>query len=171
MSRSRLTFSVKLEEAVMAKAKERLRGATGRVAAHRVQVGIPEDEGGEAKRDYKNRLGGMSLAQVAALHEFHERPWLRSWFDANMPRFKREMVEAMRAETNGDADAVRALAARWAGELRDWITLEHGGLKMLSAAAVDRKIAAGLNYPDVPLLATGQLVDAIRADIDGAPAA
>jgi hypothetical protein len=166
---------VEVKSGVIDRARRLLAGAAKHVHAHRARVGIQEDDGGDAKRGYNDQASGLPLAQVAAEHEFGtdilpERSFIRSWFDANEARLRREMHEVMRAEYEGHGDAVRALVARWAGELRDWIQLEQGGLEALSPLTVARKSAAGLEEPSVPLLATKQLVEAIQGFLDGAPA-
>ena len=80
------------------------------------------------------------------------------------------MLAAMTAEYNGDRDACRRLAHDWAVELKAWIANQEGALAALSPRTVAEKTKHGLPHPDVPLVATEQLVGAIRATIDGRPA-
>ena len=171
----RLTADVKVNEQAINATARRLKGAVSKVARHRLSVGLHEDEGTGSKKDYNDSASNMSLAEVAAIHEFGggsmpDRSWLRTWFDENEGRLRKEMTEVMRDEYNGDDEAVARRGAVWAKQLQDWIQLEQGGLQQLAASTVDRKTSAGLRDPDVPLLATGQLVKSIKAMLDGAEA-
>lgn len=167
--------SLELNEDAIARVRERLRGAVGKVAAHRLTVGIHETDGGDGKRDYAEKEGQRTLAAVAMDHEYGtdvlpERSWLRSWFDANTDRLRQEMTAAMRGEYQGKEDAVRALGEKWREELRDFIGKGEGSLTPITLDTYKRKEAAGLSSPETPLYATGQLVEAIAAMLDGAPA-
>ena len=148
-------------------AKQRLRGAIEHVREHRGSVGLHEDESGDAKLDYNGKATNVSLGEVASYHEFTGRSYVRTWFDQNLSRMKGEVTEAMRAQYEGDTSAVDNLMVKYAGELRAWIELQDGQLKALSPVTVAAKTKAGLPHPDVPLLATGQLVEAIKAHLDG----
>jgi len=162
--------NVRVSDEAMARVKRRLAGAADRVHQHRAHVGILEDYGGEEKLDYYGKPTGMTVAQVAMIHEMNGRSWLRTWFDQHLDQIKREMTEAMRLEYEGDNDAVGRQAMLWSVELKHWIKSQEGNLKDLSPSTVAEKQRAGLPFPDVPLLATGQLVESIKAMLDGAPA-
>jgi hypothetical protein len=166
-----LKASLKLNQGAIDRARRLLRGAADKVHAHRATVGVHETEGAEAKLDYHGNATSASLAEVAAFHELvGGRSFLRTWFDENLEQLKREMTAAMRAEYSGDKEAVAVQAELWSKQLQDWISQQHGGLAALSDKTVQEKTAAGLAHPDVPLLATGQLLAAIRARLDGADA-
>jgi hypothetical protein len=166
----KMTARLDVNSDVLRRARELLRGAPERVSAHRAHVGINEQDGGETKNDYYGKPTGLTVAEVARIHEFNGRSWLRTWFDQNLEKLKREMTDAMRLEYQGDNDAVGRQAMLWAVELKHWIQSQEGNLAALSPSTVKAKQEAGLRFPDVPLLATGQLVESIKAMLDGAAA-
>jgi hypothetical protein len=152
------------------KAKQRMeeRAAQAkRTMPNQASVGIHEAEGSQPKLDYYGKPTDTSLAQVAAIHEFTDRSWLRTWFDQNRSRLASEMVKAGRAENEGEPGAIGEQAKRWAEELREWIEYQDGGLKALQPSTVAAKERAGLESPTVPLVATHQLVSSIKAMLDG----
>jgi hypothetical protein len=161
-----------VNEPAMARVKERLREQVKRAVAHRLTLGIHEADGGKPKLDYHGNETGTPLVVVAAAHELGlgvtERSWLRSWFDNSRQRLEREMVAAMRAEFGGDHDAVRRQGETWQQELQEWIEAGDGGLTSLMPSTIAQKERAGLQQPETPLYATGELVAAIKAMLDGA---
>jgi hypothetical protein len=167
MGAVKVNAHVDLNRGAMDHAKERLRGAAERVHQHRAHVGILEDDGGQEKIGYDGKPTGATVAQVAMYHELNERSWLRTWFDQNLEKLKGEMSAAMRLEYQGDKDAVDRQALAWAADLRRWVDTQEGHLKALSTVTIEKKQAHGLAHPDVPLLATGQLVESIKAMLDG----
>ena len=175
MSAKPFKATLHVDKGVLERAKRLLAGAADRVHQHRASVGIHEIEGGDPKHSYEGTDDGdATLADVAMAHEFGagdvpDRSWLRSWFDANESRLRSEMADAMRAEYSGDKDAVAKQSARWGEELRAWIETGAGNLLPLTLDTVEKKIDAGLSHPDMPLLATGQLVAAVKAMLDGSP--
>ena len=153
------------------RAKRTLAGAIKLVAQHRVMIGLQEDDGGQLKADYYFRLGVATLAEVMILHEYGtddlpERSFLRAWFDANRDRLLDGMTAAMRAEYQGDKEAVRTWAATTAAEWRAWIA-DGGDFVGLRQRTIDEKQQAGLSEPETPLVATKQFVDSWRAKLDG----
>lgn len=179
MNRSVIKMHAHLEQGVMQRAKEILRGASERVHQHRVSVGVHETEGEKPKNNYEGKTTASRLVDIMTVHEFGghttiggvdveipERSWLRSWFDQNLSRLKSEATEAMRAEYRGDAKAIERAAAKWHHELADWIANDEAGLVPLSAITVAKRVKAGL-AEGPPLFATGQFVAAIRALADG----
>lgn len=156
-----------INKGAMDRVKRRLRGAIGRFPEHRGSVGLHEDESGDPKLAYDLKATSATLGEVAAYHEFHGRSFLRTWFDQHKDRLGKEMTVAMRAQYQGDKSAVDDLMVKFASELRGWIEQQEGNLKALSDATVQRKRMAGLPRPDVPLVATEQLIDAIKAHLDG----
>lgn len=170
----KFTANMEVRDGVINRAKEMLRGAAEKIAQHRVTVGIHEDEGGEAKVDYDGSDSASSLALVAMWHEFGtgtipDRSFLRQWHDTNLPRLKQAMKVAMQEEYGGNKSAVHELADRWADEVRRLI--ESGAtFAALRQRTIARKSAAGLSDANKPLIATRQLINAIRARVDGADA-
>jgi hypothetical protein len=166
---------VTLNPGALSRSKAKLKQAPKHFPQHRVTVGIHEDEGSATKVDYYGKGIDSTLAEVAAVHEFGAGPnpsrsWLRSWFDLSEKQLQQDMIASMNDEYKGDSTAVAKQAKAWAGELRDWIQLEHGNLEELAATTIARKTAAELSSPSTPLLATGQLVKAITAKVDGVDA-
>lgn len=165
--------TAKVNPEIVERVKKRIEERAGKAHAHRVSVGIHEADGAKHKLDYNHEETAISLVEVAAAHEFGkgnliERSWLRSWFDRNRSRLIHEMNDAMRAEYHGDSEAIPKAGERWANELREWIEMEDGHLNRLSPTTVAKKERAGLDRPATPLYATGDLVAAIKAMMDGA---
>jgi hypothetical protein len=159
-----------LDHHAVERVKNLLKRQSERAHPHLASVGIHEADGAEPKVDYRGKKTDESLAEVAAQHELNGRSWLRTWFDENTAKLRKEMTEAMREEFDGDTDAVGRRAMIWAVDLRHWIASQEGHLEALSPRTVALKQLAGLSKPDVPLYATGQLVEAIKAMLDGSPA-
>lgn len=135
---------------------------------HTVSVGIHEAEGSQEKDDYHGKPQPISLAQVATIHEYNGRSWLRTWFDQNRTRLSKEMTAAARAAyREHSADPIEKQGEAWAEELRGWIEYQDGGLKALLPSTIEAKQKAGLENPSVPLVATHQLVSAIKSMLDG----
>lgn len=175
--------TIKLDEKAMERARKMLKGAPKRVHQHRLSVGIHEQEASaqtvkpasqapqtnRLKMGYR-KISDAKLIDVALFHELGlgvpERSWLRSWFDTKLDTLKLEATEAMRSEYEGDAEAVPALAAKWAMDLRAWIENNEASLRPLANSTKRERRAAGLP-DDPPLFATGQLVRAIHGLADG----
>ena len=163
-----LTVDHQVNARIVERVKARLADKAKQVTAHHLKVGINEADGGAAKLDYKGRPQSVTLAEVARWMEFGtdtipERPIIRSWFDANEARLKREMTEAIRAEYAGDKEAVTVMGAKWAEELREYFLSGQAPVEGLKTATIGRKAGAGLSHPEVPVVATRQLVNAITA--------
>lgn len=160
--------SVQVFPSAIERAKRRMEAIALRAKEHTVTVGIHVGE--NAKVDYHGRPGSASLIEVASAHEFGlgvpERSYLRSWFDANRQRITRELVAAERSEFQGNTGAIDNLALRWQSELRRWVTGREEHLEPLSASTISARERAGIGQ-ETPLFATGQLVEAIRAYVDG----
>jgi hypothetical protein len=133
---------------------------------YKISVGIHEAEGQKPALDYSRRPSAVTLLYVALVHEYGagnvpERSFLRSWFDSNANRLKDESTKAMRAEYRGDKGAVERTSKKWAEELMEWLRSDSAGLDALSPATIKARERAGLPTGP-PLVATQQLVDAIR---------
>lgn len=152
---------------VKAKLHERARHAR----PHRVSVGIHEADGATAKLGPDGQSTSESVVRVATAHEFGfgvpDRSWLRTWFDSSRKRHSQELVAMARAEFKGDAGAVEQQAQLWARELQQWIQAGEGSLEKLQPSTISEKQRAGLSQPDTPLVATKQLVEAIKSIVDG----
>lgn len=160
--------TAKVNTEVVARAKKQLEKQSEKAIPHRISVGIHEADGAHPKLDYDHKETDATVVQVAATHEFGGRSWLRSWFDRNRNRLVHEMNAVMKAEFKGDKDAIAKAGERWANELREWIEMEDAHLKRLKPSTVAAKERAGLDRPGTPLYATGELVAAIKAMMDGA---
>ncbi len=165
MAKAKLTASLHLEPGVLARVKALLRGAPKHVHNHRLSTGIHEGEAHAKKVQYDGRAAAIDLIEAAAIQEFGDRSWLRTWFDQNEPRLKEEATAGMRAEYQGDPGAIQTLAKKWGHELADWIQTGEANLKALQPATIAARTKAGLPAGP-PLFATGQLVKAIRAMAD-----
>src|SRR5262249_6016161 len=135
----KLRAKYKIERASIKRAKDKLKSKRRKVPNLLITVGIHEAEGSQEKVGYDGQSRDASLLRVALVHEFGKRgkrnipsrSFLRSWFDSNIARFKREFFDAVRAEYNGASGAVDRQAEDWAEELRAWIT-ENGEFEPLS---------------------------------------
>ena len=132
---------------------------------HDLKVGVTPEKGSISE-------GGVTIAEVAAFQEFGtrtipERSFLRSWFDAHKTVLQREMVQARQKAYRGDTAALSNLGHKWADELKGWV---QGGASFapLAESTVQAKAAAGDARPDSPLIASGKLIEAIGAMLDGA---
>lgn len=136
-----------------------------------ITVGIHDAEGSQPKLDYQGRATGSSLALVATAHEFGlgvpERSWLRTWFDQNRARLAKEMTTSFREHHEGNEGALEEQGDHWAEELREWIEQDDAGMQSLTAATIREKERAGLASPSTPLVATHQLVAAIKPMLEG----
>lgn len=163
--------SLDINASAFRRAVEMLRGAPKRVHNHRLSVGIHEEEAHAEKKNYQGQPTHTELIEAAYAHEFGTaglptRSFLRTWYDQNIERLKKESTEAMRREYEGDTEAVDALAHKWGLELFNWLIRNEAGLEPLSAKTIEERQKAGL--PDgPPLVATTQLALAIRAMADG----
>jgi hypothetical protein len=171
MSGVKLNASVSYNEAFAARVTARLKEKGKALKANRAFVGIPAEEATTSKTDYAGNPSKVSVIDVALAHEFGtdvlpERSWFRSWFDQNANRLKIEMTAAKRAEYSGEEDAVERQAVKWALDLRAWVADGQAGLAPLDDRTVRARGKAGLPSGP-PLFATGQLVNSIRALLDG----
>lgn len=160
-----------VNDQAIARVKARMADAT-KVRAHDVRVGITEESGRQKIIKYTGEEGAAEVWLVALAHEFGtdvlpQRSWFRSWFDRNAERMRREMTTALNAERKGDKQAVKRLAQKWRDELRAWITTDAAHLAPLAERTQRQRAQMGL-AEGPPLFAIGQLVDAIRATVDGA---
>ncbi len=167
----KIKVSASWNDQLIERVRARLREAGKHVQEHEVHVGIPEADGSKPALNYSGKAGTATIAQVAWWQEFGagdllERPWFRSWFDSAAEEHRRDMTAAMRAEYAGNADAVPALARRWARELREWVAGGEAPLDPVALSVAEAREQAGLDA-DPPLFATGQLVNAIRGMVDG----
>jgi hypothetical protein len=172
MRASRPNVRVQLNEGALRRAAGMLIAKARQIEPHEVTVGIHAAEGEQPKQNYQGRGGSASLIETALTHEFGggaqpDRSWLRTWVDQNHDRLEREMVRSMCQAFRGNHSEMQRQAGAWRDELRAWIAEQEGHLVALSPETVERKSAAGLPRPDVPLYATGQLVQAIAAVLDG----
>jgi hypothetical protein len=122
-----------------------------------------------AKINYKGEPTQAKTIDAAYFAEFGmgqpQRSWLRAWFDQNLDRLKTESTAAMRAEFNGDGNAVPLLAKKWAQEVRDALISGSLDLAPLSPRTIEERRKAGI--PDgPPLVATHQLVEAVHGLAD-----
>lgn len=154
---------VRIDPSVIQRELDRLSARAGKIQPRRISVGIHEADGDKPKLDYDGKNTDEKLVDAAAVHEFGDRSWLRTWFDQNRPRITDQMVNAMRAEFAGHPDILERQGEEWARELREWIEYGDAHLKPLKPSTVAAKERAGLSSPETPLLATGQLVAAIKS--------
>ena len=158
---------------VVRRAAEHMKARAAKAWPYRVSVGLHAEDAQSPALDYNGIEGKLRLIEVAAMLEMGtdsmpERSFLRSWFDQNISRMKREAVTAMRDEfKSGSKGAVDEIAQRWSNELQDWIRSGAANLTPLASSTVRRREQAGLS-PDVPLDARGQLVAAIRSLVEEA---
>jgi hypothetical protein len=168
---ARSNVHVYVNSKAIERVKARLEERGRLVQPCRITVGIHEAEASQPKLDYDGKDSEASLGQVATAHEFgigvQERSFLRTWFDQNRSRLGRDMNKTMREVQEGNAGAFTAQGEEWARELREWIETEEGGLTSLLPSTIEAKERAGLQQPDTPLYATGELVAAIKSMIDG----
>jgi hypothetical protein len=168
--RLKLNASLQVNARVVERVKHRLDGKARQISTGQVLVGIDAKSGGERKINYKGREGRATLAQIAWWLEHGtdtvpERPFMRQWYDGNEARLKRELSAAVRAEFQGNKSALDHLGARWADELRETLLGNALGLAELATSTIAAKAAAGLDAPEIPLVATKQLVNAITSSV------
>lgn len=163
-----------IDRGALARVKAALRERAKTLQAHDVKVGIHPAQGEQRIIQYTGEEGAQTVGYVALAHEFGAgvpaRSWFRSWFDRNVERNRRQLRDAMREEAAGNTHAVELLAVRWAYELRGWIMTGAAKLAPLAPSTQRQRARMGLN-PAKPLFAIGQIVDSIRASIDGIPVA
>jgi hypothetical protein len=166
----KLRAHVSIRPEVIERAKKRIEKRAREFEPQRASVGIHATEGAEKKLEYDHSEGDATLAEVAAAHEFGigvpNRSWLRSWFDQNRSRLIHEMVAAARAEYGGEHDAIERWAEAKASELAEWIEQEDAHLAALSPRTVAEKRSHDLAQPETPLVATHQLVAAIKSLVE-----
>jgi hypothetical protein len=122
-------------------------------------AGIHASEGSEAHK------GGLTNADVGSFHEFGfgvpQRSWLRAYFDENEARLGALVEDAIISAVIDGADLEQQLglvAVQIEGEIKERIL---AGIGPQLADATKRKRGASA----VPLLDSGQLLGAIRAQL------
>jgi hypothetical protein len=122
-------------------------------------AGIHASEGAEQHK------GGLTNADVGSFHEFGfgvpQRSWLRAYFDANEARLASLVEDAIVASVIDGADLEQQLgliAVQIEGEIKERI-LAGIGPELSDATKRKRGESA------VPLLDSGQLLGAIRAQL------
>ena len=122
-----------------------------------VEVGVLGDKGGAAHRGSED---GITVAEIAEIHEFGlgvpERSWLRAWIDSN----KLKIEERIRIETRAivtkqrtRAQAIKRLGVWIQGELQQ--NIADGVPPPNAQSTIDRKGSSK------PLIDTGQLRQSI----------
>lgn len=164
----RLRGHVSVNPDVVRRVRERLDQIQKRIPVHRISIGIHGGEG--MKLNYRGEETNTPLMQVALAHEFGlkvpERSYIRGWFDSNRSRLPRELAHAERMAFRGNPEAVTQLALRWQAELKEWVRSRAAGFPPLRPATVAARERAGINS-ETPLVATTQLIEAIRVKVDG----
>ena len=159
-----------VDNRVIARVKAKLASEAKKIKQHDVKVGIHEADGGKPIIKYTGEEGAETLGYVALAHEFGAgvpmRSWFRGWFDANIERCRKEMSAAMQAERKGNTQAVALLSMKWAYEMRARIATNSGGLAPLAESTRRQRTNAGL-AEGPPLMAIGQIVEAIKPMVDG----
>lgn len=162
---------------------------------HEASIGIHEEDGGEAKINDFGQPEDDTLAQVMAAHEFGlgdlpQRSFLRTYFDNNVDRWKREVTKAMRAEAAAAAakaagalvsvprmnstagaiekqtDPVKAWVRKTYRQWRQYI-VSGDNFESLTFRRIETKEFFAFRYPERPLQAGGQFVDGWTAKMDG----
>lgn len=164
------TYFVNKQALARVRGKLAAKAKRAKMTKHDVNVGINADDGAKPVIKYTGEEGEQTLAYVALAHEFGAgvpmRSWFRTWFDANAERNRRQMKAAMKAEQQGNTQAVTLLAIQWASEMRARITSDNASLRPLADSTKRQRKRAGLTEGP-PLFAVGQIVEAIRAMVDG----
>lgn len=137
---------------------------------HEATIGLHDEDGGKAKVWYDGRDQIETLAEIMILHEYGdaglpERSFLRSWFDRHLSQLQQGMFDAMKAEVEGNSEALKEWVTRVHREWRDWIA--GGPFVPLSPRTIQTKAQFGLPQPETPLTATKQFIEAWRAKLDG----
>jgi hypothetical protein len=131
-----------------------------------IEIGVGGEDADIPSTGYDGKPSGATLGQVARWMEFGtknvpERSVLRGWFDQRAEQMRTKLVDAVRKHY------VIAFAEHLAEELRELYKAGAGNLyEELAEATKIARAHAGL--PEGPaLVATKQLVNAIKARIDG----
>ena len=140
-----------------------------------IEAGIFQEEGSQPKKSRKNRKTKLSLVEIAACHEFGsliknaagavlgeipQRSFLRAWFDANEERIQAYFVRRLAIEGPENVDRAMNQLALWIeGEIRR--NIRRRIPPPLATETIRRKGST------VPLIDTGQLINAILAKVDG----
>ena len=164
--KSAVSASYRINPDVVMRVKAKLRAKGEKLRAHDARVGIGEEDASKPIIKYTGEEGKKTLGEIALIHEFGGRSWFRSWFDLNAERMRTQMARAMRAEQQGNTTAVETLTLQWAFELRAWITTGRAGLAPLAESTRRQRSRMGLPEGP-PLFAIGQIVEAIKAYLDG----
>lgn len=123
----------------------------------KISVGVPETH------DPHSGAGGMTVADIAAIHEFGspkngipERSFIRAWADANEERIKKMILIMAQSIASGKRtrnQALEVLGLKWVAEVQQRIAANIP--PALKPATIARKGS------DVALIDTGQLRSAI----------
>jgi len=165
-----LKVKFKFNEEAIVRVRTRMVNRANQAKPFRISAGIHEEEGAVAAMNYKGEAGPATLMMVAMWNEYGTgrnpaRPFIRSWFDANIGRMRAEGTAAMRAEFKGEAGAMEEVAEKWTEELREWVRGNEGELAELMPATQVARAREGLS-PAPPIDAQGQIVDALRAILE-----
>lgn len=124
-----------------------------------VTAGIHQDDGG------KQHSRGVTNADVGSFHEFGfgppQRSWLRAYFDENEDRLGLLMEDAVADSIIKGTDIEQSLgliAVQIEGEIKERIL---AGIEPELSESTKRKRGEAA----VPLLATSQMLGAIRAEL------
>jgi hypothetical protein len=144
-----------------------------------VKVGIFGDKGDQDVETADGSPSTISVAELAAIHEFGlgvpERPFLRTYFDSNIGRIQRSLLNLMSTAIQKAISSGRPIEDKDRKRILDRIgllmqseiqaKLAKGDLELtpLAQATIDRKGSS------TPLIDTGQLRSAItyESSLDG----
>ena len=112
--------------------------------------------------------GEMSVADIGLIHEFGtdkvpERSFIRSTFDANLPKYDRLLTNLERAVYAGRSavnGALDLLGSTMASDMK--ARIRAGIAPALAALTVARKTALGRRDPALALVDTRQLINALE---------
>lgn len=136
-----------------------------------VTVGVFGEKGDEPSGE-----GSLTVAEIAAIHEFGlggmpERSFIRSYFDAELPKIQGALLALIRAKLSHSVKTGTPVTAKDQKEILDKI-----GLYMVGR--IQQRIAAGEIVPELaqstidrkgsstPLIDTGQLRSSISHEVE-----
>ena len=110
-----------------------------------VKVGV---QGSDADKDH----GGLTVAELAAIHEFglgdaQERSFIRGWVDENREAIKQRLASLARRVIKAELTPEQALA-----QFGEW-----------AVGQIKERMLRGLGSPPRTLVDTGQLISSITA--------
>ncbi len=137
----------------------------------RVTVGIHAAEASVAQPSAEGEGSGLTVGEVAAVHEFGlgvpRRSWLRDWVDGAQADIRQRTVDLAKAVLKEPRRRTEMLErfALWAkSEMQKRVV---DGLKPdLSEAHKARKAKSGVGPKDTPLIWTGQLLSSIDGRVE-----